>query len=167
MNYVIPAILLLSFLIAVIKKIPLYDGFIQGAKESARLILSLLPYYVSIFVLLEVFEVSGINTYISKYLGFIFSLFGIPKEISELVILRPLSGSGSLGVLEKILSEYGADSYIGRCASVVAGAGETVFYIFGVYLSGCKEKRAPLALPISLFSSFVGVIAACFFCRFF
>lgn len=166
MNYVVPAVLLVSFIVAIFKKIPLYDTFIDGAKEAARLMVTLLPYYVGIFLLLEVFEASGLNVYVSKYLGYFFSFFGIPKELSELMIVRPLSGSGSMGILEKILEENGADSYVGRCASVIAGASDTVFYIAAVYLSECKEKRAPLAVPVSLVSVFVGNVLACFFCRF-
>lgn len=166
MNYVVPVVLLVSFIVAVIKKISVYDGFVEGGKEAARLIVTLLPYYVGIFILLEVFEASGLNVYVSKYLGFLFSIFGIPNELSELVIIRPLSGSGSMGMLENILTVYGADSYVGRCASVIAGASDTVFYIAAVYLSECKEKTAKFAVPISLISVFIGNVLACFFCRF-
>lgn len=166
MNYVVPVLIVLSLLFSVFKKVSVYDSFIEGGKEAARLILTLLPYLIAVFVFIEVFEASGLNKYVSKYLGYILHIFGIPNELSELVIIRPLSGSGSLGVLEKILSEYGADSYIGRCASVICGASDTVFYIVAVYLSECKEKKAPFAIPIALFSSFIGVILACFLCRY-
>ena len=167
MKYVIPCLILITLIVAVIKKVSVYDSFIEGAKEAAKLIVSLLPFLTSVFVLIEVFEASGLNVYISKYLGYVFSFFGIPRELSELVIIRPLSGSGSLGVLENILLEYGPDSYVGKCASVVCGASDTVFYIVAVYLSASDDKRAPLAVPISLISSFIGTVAACFLCRFF
>ena len=166
MKYVIPVIILVTFIIGLIKKVSVYDSFVEGGKEAGRLLISLTPYLTSIFVMMEVFEASGLNFYISKYLGYFFTFFGIPSELSELVIIRPLSGSGSLGILEEILQKYGADSYIGRCASVIGGASDTVFYIAAVYLSECKEKTAPLAVPIALFSTFIGNIAACFLCRF-
>lgn len=166
MNYVVPVIILLTVGAAVIKKISVFDSFVEGGKEAAKLIISLLPFLTSIFLLIEVFEASGLNVYISKYLGYVFGVFGIPEELSELVIIRPLSGSGSLCVLEDIFAKYGADSYVGRCASAVSGASDTVFYIVAVYLSGSEDKRAPLAIPIALAASFIGVVAACFFCRF-
>ncbi len=166
MNYVVPVIILLTVGAAVIKKISVFDSFVEGGKEAAKLIISLLPFLTSIFLLIEVFEASGLNVYISKYLGYVCGVFGIPEELSELVIIRPLSGSGSLCVLEDIFAKYGADSYVGRCASAVSGASDTVFYIVAVYLSGSEDKRAPLAIPIALAASFIGVVAACFFCRF-
>lgn len=166
MSYIVPGIILISVISAIVKKVSVYDSFIDGIKEAVSLTIGLLPYLMSIFILLEVFEVSGINTYISKYLGFFFKLFGIPQELSELIIIRPVSGSGSLGMLEVILEKYGADSYVGRCASVVCGCNDTIFYIVAVYMSKCKEKSAMSAIVISLISSFIGVIASCFICKF-
>lgn len=166
MKYFIPVIIILTLIFAVIKRVSVYDGFVAGGKEAARLIISLLPFLTAVFLLIEVFQLSGLNNYVSKYLGYVFSFFGIPKELSELIIIRPLSGSGSLCVLEEILSEYGADSYVGRCASVISGSSDTVFYVVAVYLSASKDKRAPKAIGISLAASFCGVVAACFFCRF-
>ena len=166
MNYVIPVLILLTLLFSVVKKVSVYDSFIEGGKEAARLMITLLPYLIAVFLFIEVFEASGLNTYVSKYLGYVLSFFGIPNEISELVVIRPISGSGSLGMLQNIYEKYGVDSYVGRCASAVCGASDTVFYIVAVYLSSSQEKKAPLAIPIALFASFCGVVAACFFCRF-
>ena len=166
MRYVIPAVILLTLIASVIKKVSVFDSFVEGGKEAAKLIVSLLPYFTSIFLLIEVFEASGLNVYISKYLGYVFGVFGIPSELSELIIVRPLSGSGSLCVLEDVLTKYGADSYVGRCASAICGASDTIFYIVAVYLSGSEDKRAPLAIPISVAASFIGVVEACFICRF-
>lgn len=166
MIYVIPAVILSTLIAAVIKKVSVYDGFIDGTKDAIRLSVNLLPYLVSVFILICVFEASGINGWITDNLGFLFEYIGIPKELIPLIILRPLSGSGSLGVMEKILSEYGADSYIGRCASVVCGCNDTVFYVVAVYMSECKEKKASAAIPIALVSMFFGVIITCVICRF-
>jgi spore maturation protein B len=149
-----------------VKKIAVYDGFIEGAKDAAILCFKLLPYMASVFILIEVFEASGINNFISKYLGAFFGFFGIPEELSELIVLRPLSGSGSLGALEKVLDTYGADSYIGRCASVICGANDTVLYIVAAYTSECKDKSTGPAVPIAVFASFVGIVVSCFICRF-
>ncbi len=166
MNYVVPFAIILTLIFAVIKKASVYDGFVLGGKEAARLILNLLPFLTAVFLLIEVFQVSGLNNYISKYLGYVLSFFGIPKELSELIIIRPLSGSGSLCVLEDILNKYGADSYVARCASVISGSSDTVFYVVAVYLSASDDKRAPKAIPISLAASFFGVVAACILCKF-
>ena len=81
------------------------------------------------------------------------------------MLLTPLSGNGAIALLEKLIAEHGADSYIGRCASVVAGASETIFYISAVYFSKCDVKRLRYAIPVALFSSFFGMVVGCALCR--
>ncbi len=166
MNYLVPVILLLSVLFAALKKISVYDSFVEGAKEAVRLTLSVLPYLVGIFVMTELFSVSGLAKQLSFCLEPLFSVLGIPSELIELIILRPLSGSGSLVVTEKIFAEYGVDSYVGRCASVLCGSSDTVFYIVSVYLSKSENKKSGAAVPIALFSTFSGTILSCFLCRY-
>ena len=166
MKYVIPAVVLTTVLFATIKKISVYDGFVEGVKESVKLTLSVLPYLCAIFIMCEIFYESGLSAKATEWLEKPFSLIGIPKEIIELVLIRPLSGSGSLVLTERILTEYGVDSYVARCASVVSGCSDTVFYIVACYLSQSKEKKARGAIPIALFANFCGNVFACFICRF-
>ncbi len=166
MNYFIPAVIILTLIVSAIKKVDVYAGFIEGAKEALGLIIGLLPYFIAIFLLIEVFEISGLNEYLSKALVVPLSYLGIPKEVIPLIIIRPISGSGSLGVLENIMVKYGVDSYVGRCASVISGCNDTVFFIVGVYTSSCKDKKTLGATIIALIASFVGVIIGCFICRF-
>ena len=103
---------------------------------------------------------------LGKFVSPLFSLLGIPNELAELLILRPLSGSGSLAVLEGIYEQYGVDSYISRSASVIMGSSDTVLYIAAVYFSGYKENGTRAAVPIALAVTFLGAIAACLVCRF-
>ncbi len=166
MKYVVPVIILVSVVVAALKKISVYDCFIEGAREAVKLTLSVLPYLIGIFVMVEVFSVSGLNQKLCSLLEKPFSFAGIPKEVIEIVLLRPLSGSGSIVLTEKIFSDYGVDSYPARCASVVAGCSDTVFYIVSVYLSQANDKRSYGAIPIALFANFIGNVFACFLCRF-
>lgn len=165
MNYVVPVIIILTLIFALIKKASVYDSFIVGIRESLSLVISLLPYLASIFMLMEIFRASGLSVKLSEILATPLSYIGIPKELCELLILRPLSGSGSLAVVEKIFSEYGVDSYVARSASVIMASNDTIFYIAAVYLSSCKDKSAGAAIAISLASSLVGAICACLLCR--
>lgn len=165
MNYVIPAILLITVIIAALKRVPVYDGFIYGARESFALIVSLLPYLAAIFMLMEVFRQSGLSDKVSAILATPLSYLGIPKELAELLILRPLSGSGSLAVVEKIFAEYGVDSYIARCASVIMASNDTILYVSAVYLSTSKDKKCLPAIIISIISSLIGAICACLLCK--
>ena len=91
---------------------------------------------------------------------------GIPEEIAPLLLVKPLSGSGSIAVLSDILGKYGVDSYIARCACVAYGSSETIFYIGAVYFAGIKRKKLSLALFISVLSYLLSVVLCCFLCRF-
>lgn len=166
MIYFIPGLLLLTVIAAAVKKISVYDSFIVGAKEAVKLTFSVLPYLMSIFVMVELFSASGLSEKICGALEKPFSALGIPKEVIELVLLRPLSGSGSLILTENILKTYGVDSYVARCGAVISGCSDTVFYIVAVYLSKIKDKKSYGAVPIALFANLCGAIFACFICRF-
>ena len=101
-KYFIPALFLIIFLYAIIKKVKPYDAFTQGAKSAVPFAVSIFPYLVSIFVLTELFEVSGISNAVSNFLSPFFNLLGIPKELTKLVLIKPFSGSGSLAGLSTI-----------------------------------------------------------------
>ena len=95
-----------------------------------------------------------------------FSLLGIPKELSELLILRPLSGSGSLVILQNIYDSYGVDSYPARVASVIMGSTDTIMYVVAVYFAGSKNKKSGFAIPIAVFVSVAATVLACLLCKF-
>ena len=167
MNYILPILLILLFLFCLIKKIPAYDLFVNGAKEGFDLVLSIFPYLVAIFIFAEIMEVSRVGDFLSRSLSPVLKFLGIPTELSKIVLLRPFSGSGSLALVEEIYSTYGADSYISRCASVIVGASDTVFYVIAIYLSTVKIKKMKYTLPVSLISMVIGIISSCFFVRLF
>ncbi len=162
--YLIPLLFLAIFIYAVYKRVKPYDAFTLGAKSAVPFAVSIFPYLVSIFVLTELFEASGLSTLLLKFLSPIFGFFGIPKELSKLVLIKPFSGSGSLALLSEIYTEYGVNSYLARCASVIYGSSETVFYVAGVYFAGAKTKNLTKPILISLFASFCSSIFACLIC---
>ncbi|MFA5449345.1 MAG: nucleoside recognition domain-containing protein [Clostridia bacterium] len=167
MIYTVPILLLITFVIAIVKKVSLFDSFTEGSKEAMTLILNLIPYLTAIFIAVELMRASGLSVIIGKSLAPVFTLLGVPHELAELIILRPLSGSGSLVLLESIYRDYGLDSYPARVASVIMGSTDTVFYITAVYFSTVKEKRTGLAVPIALVASLFGTVLAAFLCRLF
>ncbi len=162
---IVPILLLITLLIALMYKIPVYDSFVEGTKEALELVINILPYLATILISIELMRISGLSAMIGKAVSPLFNLLGIPSQLCELLILRPLSGSGSLSLLETIYKEYGVDSYIARSASVIMGCSDTIFYIVAVYFSTSKDKKSGLAIPISIFSSLIGAIIACAICR--
>lgn len=165
-NYIIPIFILIVLITALFKKVHIYSAFVDGAKESLSLNLTIFPYICAILIAVEIFSASNLSSYLSAFLSPIFNFFGIPSELIQLLIVRPLSGNGSIAMLDTIFSKYGPDSYISRCASVIVGASETVFYICSIYLSTTKIKKMRHTIFVSLISMFIGVVSACFICRF-
>ena len=163
---IIPIIFLLSFAFASFRKIRVYDSFAEGIKGAVPLILSIFPYIAAITMLSKLLETSGLGAKIADFLSPVFSFTGIPEEIAPLLLVKPLSGSGGVAVLSDILEKYGADSYISRCACVIYGASETIFYVGAVYFAGLKRKKLHSALLIAVISYLAAAVFACFLCRF-
>ena len=160
----LPLLFIALFVYALIRKVRLYDCFTEGVKGAVPLILSIFPYLVSVLILSELFERSGLSALLTQGLAPAFSFLGIPPEIGKLVLLKPFSGSGSTALLSELISAYGADSYIARCAAVAYGSSETVFYISAVYFAGSKKNLAK-PVVIALISNFISVILGCLLCK--
>lgn len=160
-SYVIPIFLIVIFILCAIKKVKVYDVFVDGAKEGVPLVLSLLPYIVAVLLMSELFEVSGLSKIFIDLLSPVFKVLGVPKELIKLIIIKPFSGSGSLALLSEILKTYGTSSYISICACTLYGSQETVFYISAVYFVKCKNKKATKGILISLLATFITTILCC------
>ena len=163
---IVPILFLLSFAVALFKKVRLYDSFTEGMKGAIPLVTSIFPYVAAVAMLSKLLEVSGLEGKITGWISPAFSLFGIPTEIAPLLFIKPLSGSGAISVLSEILARFGVDSYAGRCACVAYGSSETIFYIGAVYFAGLKRKKMPIALALAIFSYLASAVLCCFLCRF-
>jgi spore maturation protein B len=164
-SYFIPVLFLTIFVFSLIKRVKLYDTFTLGAKEAIPFTTSVFPYLLSIFVLTELFEASGLSYALTQILSPIFGILGIPTELTKLVLIKPFSGSGALALLTEIFTKYGVDSYLARCACVIYGSSETVFYVAAVYFAGAKTKNLTKPIIISLIASFASCVFACFICK--
>lgn len=165
MSYAVPLLLVAILVVGLVKRVNVYDSFVLGAKKSVNLCLSIFPYLAAIFIMVNALHASGLDAYITKLLAPPFALIGVPSEVVQLILLRPFSGSGSLAILTDVYKAYGVDSYVGRCASVIMGSSETVFYVASVYFAGTKVKHTGWAIPIALFCNLLGAIVACLLCK--
>lgn len=165
--YIMPALFLFVLIYAKIKKVNCYDSFTVGAKKGLMLGIDLFCYVAAILVCVGLLRSSGITSFLVHLLSPVFGAIGMPAEIIELVLLKPFTGSGSIAVLESIISQYGADSFISRCACVIAGSSETTFYIASIYFSKTSVKRLGYAIPLALACTIVGAIFSCLVCRVF
>ena len=166
-NYIIPIFINFVLIYSSIKKVNAYECFVSGAKQSVDLCIGTFPYLVAIFAVVELLSISGLSSLFSQLAAPIFNLFGIPKELTEFMILRPFTGSGSIGMLSNLFSLYGPDSYISKCACIIMSCSETTFYVVAVYFSTTKIKKLKYTIPVCLLSAFLGAVIACSMCRLF
>ncbi len=163
--YIMPALFLFVLIYGKIKKVNCYDSFTVGAKKGLMLGIDIFCYVAAILVCVGLLRASGITSFLVHLLSPVFGAIGMPAEIIELVLLKPFTGSGSIAILESIISQYGADSFISRCACVIAGSSETTFYIASIYFSKTSVKRLGYAIPLALACTIVGAIFSCLVCR--
>ncbi|MBO7390142.1 MAG: spore maturation protein [Clostridia bacterium] len=163
--YILPAFIALNFLVGAIRRVPVFDAFIEGAKGAVELAVQIFPYLAAVLIAVSLFKESGLANLLAKAASPLFSFLGIPAELTELIVVRPMSGSGSIGLLSEVYRTCGADSYAARAASVIVGSSETVFYVAALY-GGGRVKRYRGAIAIALFATFAGTVISCLLCRF-
>ena len=159
-KYFIPVLFLLIFAFAIIKKVKPYDAFTMGAKSAIPYAVNIFPYLASIFVMTELFEASGLSTFISGLVAPAFSFFGIPPETAILVLIRPFSGSAALAIGTELMMEHGVDSIIGRTAAIMLGTTETTFYTISVYFGAAGIQKTRYTIPAALVADFTGFFMA-------
>lgn len=165
MRYVIPLLFIAVFIFAAIKKVNVFSSFTRGGSEAVKFTLNLIPLLAATFIMCELFERSHLSDWFTRLLAPATEALGVPAELTKLILIKPFSGSGSLTYLSAIIKEYGADSYIGRCACVLYGSSETVFYICAVYFAKSANKKRLLPIILILCATFISTICACLICR--
>ena len=146
------------------KGVPVYETFVEGAKEGLGTAFRILPYLVAMFVAIGVFRASGAMDLLIRVLSPVIGLVGIPSEILPLALMRPMSGSASVGILAELLKVYGPDAFIGRSASTVMGSSETLFYTISVYFGSVGVKKTRYVLAAGLLADLAGLLASVAIC---
>jgi len=148
------------------KRAPVYEQFIDGAKGGIHTAVGILPFIIAIFIGIEAIVSSGAMDFFQGMLAPIFNLIGIPQELISMILLRPVSGSGSLALAETIMELNGTDGLVGRAASVMVGSCETIFYVLALYFGVTAVKNIRHAFAAGLGGYIVGVYASVMICRF-
>ena len=157
-NFIIPIIVLSIIIYGFYKKIDLYTSFLNGVKEGMQMIIKIFPTIFTMMIAVQVLISSNIINDITIYLEPILNIIKFPKELLTLSLLRPISGTSSLVVMNDLLKKYGPDSYIGRVASVIQGSTDTTIYILGLYFSSVGIKKTKYALLAGLLADLCAVI---------
>jgi spore maturation protein SpmA len=161
----VPLVLTFFPLYAFGRGVPIYSEFIEGAKEGFQTALRIIPYLVAMLVAIPVFRESGALNFLQLLLGPIFGVLQIPNEMLPMVLMRPLSGSGSLAVLSDMIKQFGPDSLLTYTAATIYGSAETTFYVIAVYFGSVGITRIRHAIFAGLLADLAGAVAAVFVCR--
>lgn len=157
-SLVIPLFVLVVFVYCICKKVDIFGEFVKGAKDNILIGFDILPSLVALMLAVEMFKASGAMTAITELISPLTEKIGLPGECVPLALMRPVSGSGALSILEGILESHSPDSYIGRVASVLLGSTETTFYTIAVYFGATKVRKTRHALPSALAGDFTAFI---------
>lgn len=164
-DFSLPGVILLIVLMAYLKGIPVFDVFIEGAKEGAETAFTILPTMVGIIAAVAILNASGLIDILTNLISKPFELIGVPPETLPVLLIRPFSGSASLGMFSEQIRIYGVDTYIGRVLSTIMGSSETVLYTLAVYFGATNAKNTRHAVAASLISSYLGMFAAIYICK--
>ncbi len=162
-NFILFSVISSFILMAMIRKVNVYDAFIDGAKDGFKTAVKIIPYLVAILVAIGVFRASGAMDWLISGISWGFEKMGVNTDFIPALptaLMKPLSGSGARGMMVDVMTNYGADSFVGRVASTVQGATDTTFYILAVYFGAVGVKNTRYAVVCGLFADFVGIIAA-------
>jgi spore maturation protein B len=167
-RYIIPLLLVgIPFYGLVIKKVKVYETFVVGAKDGFTIAVRIIPYLVAILVAIGMFRASGALDLLLNFLSPVLTFIGFPPENLPLALMRPLSGSGSLGLLTDLINQHGSDSLIAKIGATMYGSTETTFYVLAVYFGSVGIRKTRHAIVAGLFADAVGVFSAVYICRFF
>ena len=166
-DYILPTIVVLIVLYGGFKGVDVFNVFIDGAKSGFKTVFNIIPSLIVLLLSINMLKASGGLDVLLSLLSPIGDFLGIPRDIIPLTILSPISGSGSLGVYESILKDFGPDSFIGRCASVMMGSTETTFYTLALYYGSIGVKKTRHTVPSALCADFTSFILSPRFVRIF
>lgn len=165
--YLLPIIILLILTAAMLKKVPIYEEFVNGAKDGFVVSVKIIPYLVGIIVAISMFRASGAIELISNFLEPVFYRLSIPCDVLPIMFTRSLSGSATLGLFSDIVNIHGTDAYISKLAAIMVGSSETTFYVLAVYFGSIGIKKYRYALLVGLIADIIGIALAILVARLF
>jgi spore maturation protein B len=159
-GWIVPGLILIALGGALARRVDVFGVFVEGAADGLRLAWQVLPYLITVWTAVGLFDRSGALADLVRVLAPVLHLFGIPAPVLPLFLIRPLSGSASTAIVAHLLSTYGPDSTVGKIASVVQASSETTLYVLTVYFGAVGVRRTLYALPVCLLGDVVGFAAA-------
>ena len=158
--WIIPSIILITLVFAVVKKIPVYETFIDGEKDGLKVTVGIIPYLIAIITAVSMLRASGAIDLAARAFSGCLDYFKIPVDVVPIMFIRSLSGSAVLGLFSEIAGNFGPDAYATKLAAIMVGSSETTFYVLSVYFGAVGVKKFRHSLCAGVFADIIGIIAA-------
>jgi spore maturation protein B len=159
-NLIIPLLVLFIIVYGIIKKVNVYDEFLSGATESFDMILKIFPSFLAMILGINIFIKSGVLNFLYQIIQPLFDFIRTPIQVFPMMIMRPISGTSTLAILNNLFVQYGPDSLIGRLASIIQGSTDTTFYVITLYFGSIGIKKIRYSLFAGLCADIIGIIAS-------
>lgn len=164
--WALPFIIILILTLGLIKKIPIYEVFTEGAKDGFKVAVNIIPYLVAIIVAISMLRASGAIEMLAHALSSILSKFNVPADVLPVIFVRPLSGSAALGLFSDIATNLGPNSYATKLSAVMVGSSETTFYVLAVYFGSVGITKFRYALWVGLLADIIAAIMSIVVCHY-
>jgi len=158
--FVIPLMLVGFPLYGLYKRVPVYESFVEGAKEGFQVAVRIIPYLVAILFAVAMFRASGAMDALARFLSPVLEPLGFPAEVLPMAIIRPLTGSGSAAIVVEMINRYGEDSIYVKMAATIFGSSETTFYVIAVYFGAVNIRKTRHAVPAGLIADVAAMMFA-------
>ena len=158
--FILPLIIVGFPLYGIVKKVPVYEVFVDGAKEGFTVAVRIIPYLVAILFAIGIFRASDVYDFIIDGLRPLLGVVGIPPEVIPMGVLRPLTGSGSAAIVLDMINQFGEDSILVKMVATMFGSTETTFYVIAVYFGSINIRKTRHALPAGLIADFAAMLLA-------
>ena len=165
--WLVPLIILVILFSGIIKKMPVYELFVDGAKDGVKIGFNIFPYLLAIIIAISMLRASGFVEFLTNGLNGIFTAINVPVDVFPIMIFRSLSGSAILGVLEDIVSNNDVTSFTSRLAAIMVGSSETTFYVLAVYFGSVGIKKFRYAILTGVLADIIGIVLAILVARLF
>lgn len=165
--WALPVIIFTILTVGIIKRVSIYEEFIDGAKDGFKVSVNIIPYLVAIIVGVSMLRASGVIDFVAQIMSPVLHKFLIPVETLPVMIVRSLSGAATLGLFSDIVHHFGPDSYAAKLSAIIVGSSETTFYVLAVYFGSVGIKKIRYAMLTGILADFIGVVAAVVVCSHF
>ena len=164
---ILPIMILIILTCGICKKVPVYEEFIEGAKDGFKVSVTIIPYLVALIVAISMFKASGALDVLAFVFGGLLNKFNLSADIIPIIFTRPLSGSATLGLFSELAANLGVEDFTTKLAAVMVGSSETTFYVLSVYFGSIGIKKFRYAILTGLTADVIGIILAIVVSRWF